>query len=109
MSQEDRSANQWQYHSDRLKQFYVKKDPAKMDYAFGFGLTPQKGVINEIPAPNARLFQSATGLLSKILWCFPLMILVFKPTKKIAAFGHAPLIHYSKMTPREIKSFSITQ
>ena len=86
MSKEQSSDNAWQYRSDRLKQYYAKKEPGKMDYAFGYGLTAQRGVINEIPAPNARLFQRVTGILSKTLWCCPLLILMLRSRKKNASF-----------------------
>lgn len=82
MSKEQRSSKEWRYQSDCLKQYYVKQQAGMMNYAFGDGLTAQRGIINEIPAPNARIFQATTGILSKTLWCFPLFLLLIRSGKK---------------------------
>ncbi len=78
MNKEERSENGWKYHSDSLKKYYKRSSAADMEYVFGDGLTAQKGIINENPAPNARLFQATTGILSKTLWCFPLILLFLR-------------------------------
>ena len=76
---EQRMASYWKYQPDRLKQFYDHSRFMDLDYKFGIGLTATRGKINELPALNARIFHSCTWLLSKIAWCFPLLLLLYRP------------------------------
>ncbi|MBC7688558.1 MAG: hypothetical protein H7211_10310 [Aquabacterium sp.] len=79
MSRTQQSEDQWHYHSDSLKQYYNSGTNQNLiKYTFGDGLAAQKGPVNEIPAPNARLFQTTTGILSKTLWCIPLLLIFLK-------------------------------
>jgi hypothetical protein len=61
-----------------VKQYY---DPAKhsnIDYQFSNGETAAVGATNEIPAQKAAFFHMITGVLSKIGWLLPLLLLVYK-------------------------------
>lgn len=65
----------WNGNNDILKKYY---DPAKhknLSYQFGDGQMADFGTVNEVPAKRLRLFQSTTAVLSKIMWCFPLIFL----------------------------------
>lgn len=87
MNKAQQSEDQWHYQSDSLKQYYnTANDKSHIAYTFGKGLAPEKGDINEIPAPHARLFQTVTNLLSKTLWCFP-FVLLFLRSKKYFPFN----------------------
>lgn len=83
MSKEQRVADNWQYHSDNLKKYYAKRNLQNIDFGFGRGLRAKQGEINEVPALHARIFQDVTFLLSKTLWCFPLLLIVF-PVKNFS-------------------------
>jgi hypothetical protein len=72
---QQRMHENWNQHNDSLKKYY---DPAKHDnlsYQFGNGEMATFGTVNEIPAKNLRMFQTATAVLSKFLWCIPLLFL----------------------------------
>lgn len=77
ITREQRMETSWNHHSDTLKQYYDTLLFKDLNYIFGAGLTALNGPVNQIPAPNARLFQSITGILSKIIWCVPLLLLFF--------------------------------
>lgn len=77
ISREQRMETSWNHHSDTLKQYYNTLLFKDLKYVFGVGLTSLNGPLNQIPAPNARLFQLTTGILSKIVWCVPLVLLFF--------------------------------
>ena len=81
MAKEQRCEDGWKYNSDSLKQYYDKSKMEDMEFALGDGLLAIKGPVNEVPAPNARLFQATTAVLSKILWCFPLLLLYLRSKK----------------------------
>ncbi len=78
MSLEERKAESWMGKADNLKKFYDTGRFKDLDYQFGNGLVAVNGSINEVPAKNARFFQGFTGILSKIAWCFPLLILAYR-------------------------------
>ena len=69
----------WNHQNDNLKKHYDPRRFTDLDYKFGNGLTATTGIINEVPARNARLFQSTTGILSKIIWCFPVFLIFYRP------------------------------
>ncbi len=75
---EKRLATSWMHQCDSLKKYYDAKIHPNLDYQFGKGVIATAGVINEIPAQHAALFQSATAVLSKIIWCLPLLPLFFR-------------------------------
>jgi hypothetical protein len=90
ITKEQRMEGSWNLQSDILKKYYNTKRFNDLDYKFGMGLTASTGPVNEIPARKARIFQSATGWLSKILWCFPLILAFFSPS-----FSFSPSISFS--------------
>ncbi len=73
-----RSHEQWKGNNDHLKQFYTEENKSNLDYQFGKGETAQLGPVNEVPAKNARIFQGLTAVLSKCLWCVPLILAFVK-------------------------------
>ncbi|MEO6488808.1 MAG: hypothetical protein ABIO04_02615 [Ferruginibacter sp.] len=76
MNLKQRMHESWNQNNDSLKKYY---DPLKHDnlsYQFGNGEVPIFGPVNETPAKNLRLFQTATSLMSKFLWCIPLLLLL---------------------------------
>lgn len=79
IAKDRRMETSWNHHSDTLKQYYDTTLFKDLNYIFGVGLTAINGPVNEIPAPHARLFQATTGILSKTLWCIPLLLLFFRP------------------------------
>jgi hypothetical protein len=70
-----RSLQYWQHQSDRLKPFYSASRFPDLDFKFGIAQTATTGIVNEVPAQRAYLFHMATGILSKILWLLPLLVL----------------------------------
>jgi hypothetical protein len=79
ITKEQRMQSSWSHQNDELKKYYDTNRFNDLDYKFGTGLTATTGPINEVPALNARIFQGTTTILSKILWCFPLLLIFFKP------------------------------
>ena len=76
MSISDRNLVYWKHDADSLKKFY-HKNHAAAQYGFGNSQKATVGKIDASPAPNAFLFQKTTKYLSKLLWIFPLIILVY--------------------------------
>ncbi|MBK7434261.1 MAG: hypothetical protein IPI66_10395 [Chitinophagaceae bacterium] len=81
ISNEQRLENYWGARADNLKQYYDTARFRDLDWKFGKDLKVTHGNINQKYATNAKLFQTVTGVASKILWIFPL-IFVFYPRKK---------------------------
>ena len=79
ITKEQRLLTSWNHQNDNLKKYYDTNRFSDLDFKFGTGLTATTGSINEVPAPNARIFQSATGILSKIIWGFPLLLIFYRP------------------------------
>jgi len=79
ITKEQRMMASWNHQNDNLKKYYDTNRFADLDYKFGNGQTATTGVINEVPARNARFFQTVTGILSKISWCFPILIMFYRP------------------------------
>lgn len=78
MTNEDRKEENWKCCADNLKKYYDTSRFKDLDWKFGKDLKVTTGTINETLAAHANIFQATTGVLSKILWCFPLLILVYK-------------------------------
>jgi hypothetical protein len=78
MNLSERLHENWKQSNDSLKQYYDRSKHPALSYQFGNGKTAELGPVNEIPAQRLTLFQSATGFLSKVLWCFPLILLFIK-------------------------------
>ncbi len=72
----DRNQDKWKGSADYLKRYY-DGNSSYLDWAFGKSMPVVFGTPNAEPAPNASVFQSVTKFLSKILWIFPLIILVY--------------------------------
>lgn len=75
MNLKERLHENWKGSNDSLKKYYAVNKHQNVSYQFGNGQQAIIGPINEIPAKNLRLFQGATAVMSKILWCFPLIFL----------------------------------
>lgn len=73
----------WGQEADNLKKFYDTSRFKDLDWKFGTGLKVTHGSINQKFAGNAKIFQTATGILSKILWIFPLLFLFYKRRKSV--------------------------
>ena len=78
MNLSQRLHESWNGKNDILKQYYNPYIHQNLSYQFGNGQQASFGPVNEIPAQRLRLFQSSTAVLSKILWCFPLILLFAK-------------------------------
>ena len=81
ISNAQRLESYWGQEADNLKQFYDTSRFKDLDWKFGTGLKVTHGSINEKYAGNAKIFQTATGILSKILWLFPLFFVFYKRKK----------------------------
>lgn len=84
MTANQRNEAHWKHAADNLKQYYDPKRFNDLDYKFGIGQRVTIGAVNEKQAANAKLFQSATGILSKIAWLAPLCLLAFARRRKKA-------------------------
>ena len=82
ITKEQRMLTSWKHHNDHLKQYYDAARFADLDYQFGTNLTATVGAVNEIPAQKAKAFHTVTGILSKIAWLFPLILIFYRPRLK---------------------------
>jgi hypothetical protein len=87
MTAQQRNEASWKHAADHLKQYYDTKRFTDLDYKFGVGQTVTIGDVNEKQAANAKLFQSATGILSKTLWLAPLFMLALAYRRKNRVAG----------------------
>ncbi len=81
MTNDERLEENWKCCAENLKKYYDTSRFKDLDWKFGVNQNVTIGKINQTFAVNARVFQSSTSLLSKILWCFPLLLL-FYPSRK---------------------------
>ncbi|MBL0356514.1 MAG: hypothetical protein IPP72_06265 [Chitinophagaceae bacterium] len=79
ITKQQRMLCNWQHQNDKLKQYYDGRLFNDLGFKFGIGATATIGKINEVPAQKARVFHAATGILSKILWCFPILLIFYRP------------------------------
>lgn len=85
MTNEQRLESNWKCCADNLKKFYDTARFKDLDWKFGKNLIVTTGKVNDTPAGNAKLFQSATGFASRILWCFPLLFVLYKSRRNAMA------------------------
>ena len=71
----------WGARADSLKKYYDTTRFKDLDWKFGKNLEVTHGSVNQKFAENAKTFQSVTSILSKIIWCFPLLLLFYKKRK----------------------------
>ena len=86
----ERLHENWKGNNDNLKRYYGKH--GNVNQEFGNGVKAEIGAVNEIPAKNATIFQGITKVLSKILWCVPLMF-VFVRQKRPFMYVVRPINH----------------
>lgn len=79
ITKEQRMESNWKLKPDVLKPYYDSRRYSDLDYVLGVGLTATTGAINEIPATRVMIFHAVTGVLSKILWCLPLLFVLLSP------------------------------
>lgn len=82
MNLSQRVHENWKQSNDSLKKYYDVKKHADLEYQFGNGIKASFGTVNEKPAKKLRLFQSVTSVLSKTLWCFPLLFLFIRSRRE---------------------------
>lgn len=78
ISKEQRSLAHWQHRNDLMKQYYDPAIHADINYQFGYNATALIGPVNEEPGRRIAFFHTATGVLSKIGWLIPLLLLLYK-------------------------------
>jgi hypothetical protein len=78
IAKEERQLSHWNHQNDQLKKYYDTNHFSDLDYKFGSGVIAVNGPINEIPASHVKIFHAVTFVLSKILWCFPFLLIFFK-------------------------------
>ena len=81
ITNQERLESYWGAAADNLKKYYDTTRFKDLDWKFGKNLNVTHGSVNQNYAQNAKLFQSATSILSKILWVFPLLLLFYKRHK----------------------------
>jgi hypothetical protein len=78
ITKQQRMLSSWQHSNDNLKQYYDKSHHANLDFQFGNNLMATTGTINEMPAQRATYFHIVTGILSKIVFLFPLFFIFYR-------------------------------
>lgn len=93
ISLEERLHESWNGSNDKLKKYYTKH--GNVTWEFGSHEEAQFGVTNEIPGGKAKIFQSTTGILSKIVWCIP-MIVFFAKRRRPKMYAVKPINHFPR-------------
>jgi hypothetical protein len=78
ISNQQRLEENWGGCADNLKRYYDTSRFKDLDWKFGKQCQVTFGTINDTPAGHAKMFQSATAFFSRFLWCFPLLIVLYK-------------------------------
>ena len=78
MTNDERLESHWKCCADNLKKYYDTARFKDLDWKFGKSLLVTTGKVNDTPAGNAKKFQSATAFVSHILWCFPLLLVLYR-------------------------------
>ena len=81
INNDERKETYWGSKADNLKQFYDTSRFKDLDWEFGKNLLVTHDSVNHKYAGNIKMFQAFTGILSKILWVFPLLLLFYKRKK----------------------------
>jgi hypothetical protein len=81
ITKDERLESFWGAKADNLKQYYDTARFKDLDWKFGKDLEVTHGSVNQKYAGNVRIFQSVTGVFSKILWILPLLPLFYKRRK----------------------------
>lgn len=68
----------WNAQNDSLKKYYNTAVHTNLNYQFGIKKIAILGSVNDNPAPRLKLFHYITFLLSKLLWCVPLILVFVK-------------------------------
>jgi hypothetical protein len=75
----------WGNKADNLKKYYDTARFKDLDWKFGKNLDVTHGSVNQKYAGHVKIFQDVTGIASKILWIFPLLLLFYKRKKVLPA------------------------
>lgn len=78
ISNEERQEENWKESVDKLKKYYDTSRFKDLDWKFGVNTKVTQGKVNQKFAGNAKIFQSVTSVLSRIAWCFPLLLLFYR-------------------------------
>lgn len=78
LTREQRALAHWQHRNDVMKQYYDPAIHADIDYQFGNNTMALIGAVNEEPGKRVAFFHMATGVLSKVGWLIPLLMLLYK-------------------------------
>lgn len=89
----ERLHENWNGSNDNLKKYYTKH--GNVNWEFGIHEEAQFGVTNEVPARHARLFQSITGVLCKVVWCIPLCF-AFARKRRPNMYAVKPINHFPR-------------
>ena len=81
ISNEDRLEENWKCCADNLKKYYDTSRFNDLDWKFGINTKVKQGTVNQRFAQNVKIFQSSTAFISKILWCFPMLLLFYRWNK----------------------------
>ena len=94
ISLSERLHENWNGNNDNLKKYYSAKH-GNVNWEFGNNSKATFGVVNELPAKNAHIFQSFTAFLGKILWCVPLVI-AFARKRRPFMYAVKPINHFPR-------------
>jgi hypothetical protein len=92
----------WKGSNDSLKKYYNSSIHSNLDYQFGNKQMAVFGSVNEIPAQRAKLFQQTTAILSKYLWCIPLLF-IFVKRRRPGMYAVKPVNH------KPVSSFPVSE
>lgn len=82
ISDSDRLESKWNGYADSLKKYYDTTRFPNLNFIFGKNQKVAFGKTNDVNAPNANIFHTATRYLSKTLWLFPLIIVFYRNKKQ---------------------------
>jgi hypothetical protein len=93
ISLEERLHESWNGSNDKLKKYYTAH--GNVTWEFGTHEEAQFGVANEVPGQTAKMFQSTTSFLGKVLWCIP-MFFAFAKRRRPRMYAVKPINHFPR-------------
>lgn len=89
----------WKGQGDCLKKYYDTTIYSNLNVGFGTGLMATVKKPNEEQASNLKKLQSTTGVLSKILWLLPIVLMWAAKKRTFKMYAIKPLSKYVRMQP----------
>jgi hypothetical protein len=89
----------WYAHAEILQKNYTPRGQPDLSSTFGMGPGADVNKSNQDQASRLKILQAGTGILSKILWLFPLVLAIATRKRTFKMYAIKPVGKYVRMQP----------